>query len=312
MGFVKKLQFFDQVPSLSGGKSFWFFHPLAFIRHFRKCDWLSADEIAQCVPRAMLSLSGTHFVSSSHPWQDAMRQGKAWEVEFNTAIRKYGIDATKARATHFLAQLMEESGWFKAVREFEGEHRSYNPYYGRGLIQLTKEPNYSKYGEFRKFPDDPAVPAKFAHLKWNPDVLLADTNTVFNRHNCADSAGLYWTCREMTAIGTNTLKTTDQGGIKIETAVQASRSTNGNVPNQNINGLEHRLQSFVYIRYILLDLIELGASEPLEFVWRRNTALETVLNPDGTPVIDPHTHHPKKKYFPTTHNIQVSLEKQRP
>jgi hypothetical protein len=206
---------------------------------------------------------------------------------------------------------MEESGWLQAVREYHGEDRPYNPYYGRGLIQLTKKPNYDKYGDFKKFPTDPTVPAKFVGLRWNPDVQLADTNSVFNRHNCADSAGLYWTCRAMTAIGANTLKTTDEGGLKIETATQASKSTNGNVANQNINGLEHRLQSFVYIKYILLDLIEGGSSEQLTFVWRRNTAQEPVFDANG-PVLNPHTHHQKMAYIPTTHTIQVSLEKQRP
>jgi hypothetical protein len=97
-----------------------------------------------------------------------------------------------------------------------------------------------------------------------------------------------------------------------ETAIQASRYTNGNVANQNINGLDHRLQSFVYIKYILLDLIEGGQSEQLSFVWRRNSATEPVLDASGHPVLDPHTHHPEMRYLPDTHNIQVSLERQRP
>lgn len=298
IAFLRKFQFLDQTPL--AGQKLWFFHPLAFIRHFRKCEWLAADEIAQCVPRSVLSLRGTKFVAAVHPWMDALLQGSAWKSDLNLALRKYRISSTKERATHFFAQLMEESGWLKAVREYYGENRSYNPYYGRGLIQLTHMPNYSKYGEFRKFALDPTVPAKFSSLKWNPDVLMADTNSVFNRHNCADSAALYWTCRKMTATGTNTIKTTDTGGLQIDTVVQASKSTNGNVSNQNVNGLDHRLQSFVYIKYILLDFIEGGSSEQISFVWRRNSGMETVL--DGT----------KKRYIPTTHTIQVSLEKQRP
>jgi predicted chitinase len=308
--FLSKFQFLDKTPL--AGQQLWFFHPLAFIRHFRKCGWFAAEEIAQCVPRSVLSLHGTQFVATTRAWNDALAQGNAWKSELNLALRKYRISSTKERATHFLAQLMEESGWLKAVREYHGEDKSYSPYYGRGLIQLTHMPNYSKYGEFRKFPVDPSVPAKFSSIKWNPDVLMADTNTMFNRHNCADSAALYWTCRKMTATGTNTIKTTDAGGLQIDTAVQASKSTNGNVPNQNVNGLDHRLQSFVYIKYILLDLIEGGASEQLSFVWRRNSATEPLLDANGQPVLDPVTHHPKKRYIPTTHTIQVSLEKQRP
>ncbi|KVO08233.1 hypothetical protein WJ70_23870 [Burkholderia ubonensis] len=308
--FLSKFQFLDKT-SLAGQKV-WFFHPLKFIRHFRKCDWLSAVEIAQCIPRIMFSLRGTQFVSGSHSWRDAFQQGGAWEVDLNVAMRKYRISSTRERVTHFLAQLMEESGWLTAVREYYGERKSYSPYYGRGLIQLTHMTNYVKYGEFRKFPIDSTVSAKYESLKWNPDVLLADTNSVFNRRNCADSAALYWTCRAMTAIGVNTLKTTDAGGPTVEAATQASKSTNGNVANQNVNGLEHRLQSFVYIKYILLDFIEGGSSERLSFVWRRNSALEPVLDSSGRPVLNPRTRAPKKQYFPITHNIQVSLEKQRP
>ncbi|PXW23145.1 hypothetical protein [Paraburkholderia caballeronis] len=308
--FLSKFQFLDK--TALAGQQLWFFHPLAFIRHFRKCEWFAAEEIAQCVPRSVLSLHGTQFVATTRSWNDFLAQGNAWKSELNLALRKYRISSTKERATHFLAQLMEESGWLKAVREYHGEDRPYSPYYGRGLIQLTHMPNYSKYGEFRKFPADPSVPAKFSSIKWNPDVLMADTNTTFNRHNCADSAALYWTCRKMTATGTNTIKTTDAGGLQIDTAVQASKSTNGNVPNQNVNGLDHRLQSFVYIKYVLLDLIEGGSSEQLSFVWRRRSATETVLDANGEPALDPVTHHPKKRYIPTTHTIQVSLEKQRP
>ncbi|MCG5071901.1 hypothetical protein [Paraburkholderia tagetis] len=110
----------------------------------------------------------------------------------------------------------------------------------------------------------------------------------------------------------NTLKTTDAGEVQIEAVIQASKSTNGNVANQNINGLDHRLQSFVYIKCVLLDLIDGDSSEKISFVWRRNTAQEPVLDASGQPVLDPHTHHPKRKYFPTTYTIQVSLEKQRP
>lgn len=310
IGFLSKFQFLDKTKL--AGQELWYFHPLAFIRHFRKCEWLSAAEIAQCVPSSMLSLRGTQFTTTNHSWKNALQQGNAWKSDLNAALRKYRISTTKERAAHFFAQLMAESDWLQAVREYHGEDRPYNPYYGRGLIQLTKKPNYEKYGEFKKFPTDPAVPEKYSSLKWNPDTLLADTNSTFNRHNCADSAGLYWTCRVMTAVGANTIKTTDAGGLQLATAIQASKATNGNVDNENLNGLEHRLQSFVYIKYILLDLIESGSSEQISFTWRRNSAQEPVLDGSGRPVQDPKTHQPKKKYIPTTHTIQASLKKQRP
>lgn len=311
LSFLQKFQFLDQTP-LGGGKKFWFFHPLAFIRHFRKCEWLASQEIAQCIPREFVTLHGANFAPHSNEWQTAKSRGVAWERDLNISMRKYQISSTKQRATHFLAQVMEESGWLGAVREYYGENQPYNPYFGRGLIQLTLPPNYVKYGNFKKFPvDNSTQAAQFHDIHWNPNVLLAQDNSVFNRENCADSAGLYWTCSKMTAIGVNTLKTSDNG-ISMTDIVIAAKSTNGNVANQIVNGLEHRVISFVFIKYVLMDLIESAGTEVATFVWRRNSAKEPVLDQNGAPVLNPHTHHPEKRYYPATYNLRVSLEKQRP
>ena len=309
-GRLREVQFWDKT-GLAVGEKVWFFHPLEFIRRFRRCGWLSAGEIAQCIPRVMLSLHGMQLVASSHQWRNAFQQGKLWEAHLNAAMRKYCINSTKERTTHFLAQLMEESGWLQAVREYQGEKKSYSPYYGRGLIQLTRLPNYVKYGKFKQFPVDFAIPAKYADLGWNPDTLLAETNTSFNRKNSADSAGLYWTCREMTATGKNTLKISDSG-IGVEEVILASKSTNGNVANQNINGLERRLQSFVYIKYILLDSVEGDVPERISFIWRRNSVQEVELDGNGNPLLNSRTRQPRKKYFTKNWNIEVPREKQRP
>ncbi|MDR6378457.1 hydroxyethylthiazole kinase [Paraburkholderia caledonica] len=310
---ARDLAFWEDVsdPDFPHANEVWHFPPTAFVRHFRACNWLEAKELAQCIPRNMLTLNGFQFVEGSHSWDDSLRSAHAWRRELNTAMRKYLISATAQRMTHFFAQLMEESGLLKYVREIHGEDRPYAPYYGRGLIQLTHEQNYDRYGKYRRFPVDTALPQEFSHLGWNPNVLLANTNQVFERANCADSAALYWTCEGMTAVGKNTLSTSD-AGIGIADATLASKSTNGNVSNEKINGLDHRLQSFVFIKSILMDMIVNADFEALSFVWRRNSSQEPVLDASGQPVIDPHTHRPKKKFYPTTHNIQVSLIKQRP
>ncbi|WP_236066840.1 M23 family metallopeptidase [Paraburkholderia haematera] len=308
---LTSFQFWDHTGLPAGGK-LWFFHPTAFIRHFRRCGWLSKNEIAQCIPRKILKLQGRQFVPVTNQWPAAFQQGKAWHIDLNLSMRKYLVASTMQRVTHFLAQLMEESGFLRLVREIGGEQRSYSPYFGRGLIQLTNLPNYEKYGVYRKFPIDNASAASDFHaLRWNPNVLIAQDNISFNRANCADSAGLYWVCPVMTAVGKNSLKTSDLG-IDVANVVDSSKSTNGNVVNEKINGLECRLQSFIYIKYILLDLIKSDATERLSFVWRRNSEQEPILNPDGTPMLDPHTHRPKKKFYPIVHTIQVSLERQSP
>ena len=54
LDFVKKLQFWDKTDLPSGGH-IWYFHPLAFIRHFRRCPWLTLKEQARLLPSILNS-----------------------------------------------------------------------------------------------------------------------------------------------------------------------------------------------------------------------------------------------------------------
>lgn len=290
----------------------WRFHPRQFVQTFRKCGWLSTGELAQCIPRRYLHLSGTIF--SSHvaaTWGVAMERSGIWNQGINKACRKYSIGNSRSRQIHFLAQLSEECGFFRLVKEGNGEQASYAPYYGRGLIQLTHESNYRLYGKFRNFlVNNPSSDPPFQALGWNPDALLASSNSVYNVHNCADSAALYWTCSAMTAVGVNALTISD-AGIDIVDAIRASRATNGNVPQQNINGLATRLQAFVYLKSILLDALQNTDTLLLSFAWRRNSSQEPLFSPDGQPVLKPNGTQ-KIGYVSVMHSINVFLEKQRP
>jgi putative chitinase len=73
----------------------------------------------------------------------------------NEACPRYGID-TKLRLAAFLATICFESDHFKTTVEYQSEPDSsnwikyqskywYTGFYGRGLIQLTKEPNYRAF-----------------------------------------------------------------------------------------------------------------------------------------------------------------------
>jgi len=103
--------------------------------------------------------------------------------------RKYGISSTGQRALHFLAQSIEESGYLRLVKEGGGEHKTYSPYYGRGLIQLTFPQAYKLYGNFRAFPKTEIGTARYHEAGWNPDVLLVLDDSHFDADNAADSAG---------------------------------------------------------------------------------------------------------------------------
>ena len=96
----------DQVPSLAGGNKFWFFHPLAFIRHFRKCGWLSVAELARIIPNA------------SHG--NIARYVKP----ISQLSIKY-FDSSKTRASHFLGQAVHETANLGgAMVEYGNNHSS--------------------------------------------------------------------------------------------------------------------------------------------------------------------------------------------
>lgn len=188
--FHTQLQFLEQT-TLGGGKKFWFFHPLAFIRHFRKCGWLHSDEMAQCFPRKLLHLKLTQFQPSGTSWAIAASRSKNWARSFNEGARKYGLSNQKQRLLHFFSHVIPETGNLSLVKEVGGEDRSYSPYYGRGLIQLTHLENYKKYGDFRRLSSsNPA--AAFQELGWDPNEIIAKDNDGHHSYvNCVDSAGFY-------------------------------------------------------------------------------------------------------------------------
>lgn len=295
------------IPSLD--KSHWHLQPRAFITLFMKCGWMSIDEFAQCVPRRNLHLRGTTWEAQTiAAWATARQRSSTWIPHLNLAMRKYSISSSKQRIAHFIAQVIEESGYIQYVKEGGGESASYAPWYGRGLIQLTHLGNYQKYGTYRGF-NSASVPAQYSELGWNPDTLLATSNSVFNAHNCADSACFYWTCPEITATGKNVLDPSDSG-ITNSQVIACSKSTNGNVPVQNINGLGTRIQAFLYLKYILLTPLRPGATESITFDWRRNSAKELLFKADGSPDLNSKGVQ-KKGYVVTTHTIEAPLDYQR-
>ncbi|WJF88892.1 peptidase M23 [Paraburkholderia bonniea] len=77
----------------------WFFHPLQFIRHFRRCGWLSLNEFKQIY-------SNARYGRQQQPTPDQLRT--TYLIPLNYAIRKYGM-TDPARLAHFLGQGAAES-----------------------------------------------------------------------------------------------------------------------------------------------------------------------------------------------------------
>lgn len=308
----KALAFWEDAGLADIDNKHWHFPPKYFISSFRSCGWLSRDELTQCIPRRNLHLQGSHFNPQTVAnWQTASQRATSWAIHLNKSLRKYCISKTKNRITHFLAQLTEESGYYRLVKEGNGEDAYYAPYYGRGLIQLTHKGNYETYGNFRKFQiSHPSTSPIFPGLGWNPNNLIAESNQIFNAENCADSAGFYWTCPAITATSQNALKVSD-AGLELNNIVEASKTTNGSVPLQNINGLGTRVQAFIYLKNILLDGTTTAESEPATFSWRRNSVREPLFHPNGQPVLNANGQQ-KLGYILTTHTIQIPTQRQRP
>ncbi|GAB7523102.1 M23 family metallopeptidase [Paraburkholderia sp. 2C] len=107
--FIKLLtsfQFWEKT-GLPAGQKLWFFHALAFIRHFRKCGWLSSDEFKQIY---------------HDKWYGNNQQEKAQSVRnlylkpLNFSLRKFGM-LTAIRQAHFLGQGAVESTWLQLMQE---------------------------------------------------------------------------------------------------------------------------------------------------------------------------------------------------
>lgn len=309
MQFVEALQWWEDVGL--GDSNVWHFHPLGFIQAFRRCGWLSEQELAQCIPRVNMHLTHTEFRQQTvATWAVACARAKTWALPFGRMARKYGISSTPQRLLHFLAQSVEESGYLRLVKEGGGERKSYSPYYGRGLIQLTFSHAYKLYGDFRAFPKTETGNARYNEAGWNPDVLLVLDDAHFNAENAADSAGFYWTCPLLTAVHKNGLQLSDRGSTTND-VIDVSKLVNGNVPLQNINGLDVRVQLGIWLKCILLLDVSTQNEESIQFIWRRSSEPEPVVDAQGHPQLDDRG-HTKKKFYPTTQTLGVLLKWQRP
>jgi len=294
---IEALSFWEAAsPQLDGlSSTHWHFHPGEFIRHFRKCGWLSEKELIQAIPVSVKKLSGPVFhqenIGSNAAIQPRITR---WKLPLNRALRKYNMDQP-LRRLYFFANVWEETGYLRLMVEGNGAQASYAPWYGRGLIQLTHLGNYKWYGKYRGFPSTLSA-GPYAELGWDPDQLISN-----NDDNCMDTA-VYWINPSATAIGKNILREADTGYSQA-TSMQTAKGTNGNVATKNLNGLDARLQIAVYLKHALLDAVRDGNSESMTFAWRKSSAKT------GTAVVNGQVKH---FYEDLNHTIDVNITPRRP
>src|SRR5262249_12987058 len=140
MAFVSKFQFLDRTPL--AGQKLWFFHPLAFIRHFRRCGWLSSSEFKQLLPTEVLREAGAHGLYFEDVAYSRRRSdvANAHRIPLNCALRKYTI-STPQRVATFFGNSLQETQWLEKLHE-NNRDEWYYPWDGRGFLQLTHSSNY--------------------------------------------------------------------------------------------------------------------------------------------------------------------------
>ncbi len=73
---------------------------------------------------------------------------KQYTEKLNETMKKFEIN-TPLKQAMFLSTVAQESGEFKYLQELPSEHASsQSRYKGRGIIQVTHEPNYRAFGEY--------------------------------------------------------------------------------------------------------------------------------------------------------------------
>ncbi len=211
----------------------WHFSPKEFISVFRKCGWLSLEEIVSTFPKHMFyHITGNPRIAYTDnnaiytvTKATARTRVSAHRVELNKTIRKY-LGGDKKRLAIFLAQvLLETAQWRnlagarRLMHEWGfGEYNANNPatefytiFYGRGIMQLTWAGNYKSYGEFRGLANHAGA---YAERRQGIHPRLTATSTHYNQNPSEGGTLSRWAPRyDPDLIGENIYEACDSGGF---------------------------------------------------------------------------------------------------
>jgi len=271
--FIKKFQFWGQARSALAAhgvssSSLWYFHPLQFIKQFRKANWLTLDEMTQLTPLSHVSHEKdgkpvkvlTDYFKMRANLSDGLGHGAGdrgnivpadvW-LNFNWMCVRYGLDTLQRRA-HFWAQMTQETGLLNSVTERGGRayflRLGYDTkngnlteedavqFRGRGLIQITGREKYSGYSAYRMTVNYTVAP--------NHELIAK------NAFESCDSSG--WYC---SYFRPKTCAAAD-AGIRPDDVTAVTKAVNGGT-----NHLANRQTFFVHSLHALGDQVGLLPKE---------------------------------------------------
>ncbi|WP_455843809.1 M23 family peptidase [Pantoea agglomerans] len=168
---VKKLCF--KIGGLPSGR-LWNFNGECFIKNFKQCSWLSHNELSSLLPRKYYEGYPGNPVVVTIPWETSFGRWTKYYEDFNYICNKYGMGSSNRKAA-FLGQIYIETGMLRTMTEggkgkknSKGKYVSpaaeyYQPFYGRGFMQLTWPKNYSDYRKFRTTEFLPDVASDYSY-----------------------------------------------------------------------------------------------------------------------------------------------------
>jgi predicted chitinase len=184
------------------------------------------------------------------------RAGGNMLASVNRFFQKY-LGASRQRHCHALGQIFVETDHLNTMSEYGGSGTRYAPYYGRGLMQLTWQNNYTAYGTYA------GLAAGY------------DPNTVAQAPHAGESAGFYWVSKEF--FHTSDLNRVCDLGLGGNDVGFVSWLVNGGG-----NGYQLRELYARYTRNVLLDDVPLSATETFSYP-PLSRALESTFPPSNPP-----------------------------
>ena len=135
---TNNMAWIEEASTILGDSKPWFIHPAGMMG-------LVGDKHAGCACNRDLTLDELKALRPANGISDEKLQG--YLDAFNKSFDDFSVKTCVEKA-NFLAQVFHESGSLFYTQELGGNTQPYNPWYGRGFIQITFRVNYQAYGEY--------------------------------------------------------------------------------------------------------------------------------------------------------------------